>query len=1042
VNIFEKLIQRFILSDTLPIEARRINSIFVVAMFGLVVDFIFRVILQEPSVRLFLAMGIIYLSIIAGMVIANKYNLFHAVTWFTTIVICDILFPIAFFLFGGIRSSVPIFFVLSIVVIFIMMEGKTRIVTLAIHIAVIILCFYIGVTRPDLFAVMTEDRQAVDQIKGIVIVGLCIGAIYLFQAIIATRERDKTNNALTELAQERTTSSALLDANPDFNIMISDKFEVIDCNMTAVKLLGKQDKESFKKDFLSIVHDAIPELQADGSPSISLFDRINETIAQGSIQFNTTLILQNEMHTFYTTMSKVPFRNTYAIMLYLMDITRLYNIQQELLHREKLLVAVNTAAEELITSDVDNPRNAILKCMAMIGEQVGIDRINIWQSAYTDDAGDLWYRSHIGWDTPSLAEQNPFEKAIDTYPYVRASKRWQAIFDADDILNSSVADLPPAEQENFRGSKALATLFIPIHVQDRFWGFTSFDRSQKDTPYTKEEISILKSCALLMANAYLRSETLENLIEAREEALRSAKAKSDFLANMSHEIRTPLNAVIGMTSIGLNNASVERKDYCFDKIEEASKHLLGVINDILDMSKIEADKLELASLPFNFEKMLQHAVTVSAFRIDEKAQRLLIYIDEKIPDLLLGDDLRLAQVVTNLLSNAVKFSPEGASINVDARLIEAEDEDGFCRIRVEVKDTGIGISDEQKAKLFSPFQQADGSTSRNFGGTGLGLAISKRIIELMEGEIWVESEEGMGSSFFFTVRLKHVEAQEIDLYERRRSGVNFRNLRVLFVDDDSNIREYFEDIANRFGFNCDIVSNGAEALGMIRSNPPYDICFVDWKMPNMDGIELSRAIRSGGETHSIIVMISAHEAVELEEAAKSAGVDHFLAKPLFPSSITNMIVECLGAEAAVDTATNETTSDAPEDFSGYRILLAEDVEINREIVIAVLEPLSLEIECAANGRETVKKFTDDPSRYDLIFMDVQMPEMDGYEATRLIRDSGLPRGKEIPIIAMTANVFREDIEQCLAVGMNEHIGKPLNFVDVIALLRKYLKRES
>jgi len=249
VNIFEKLIQRFILSDTLPIEARRINSIFVVAMFGLVADFIFRVILQEPSVRLFLAMGIIYLSIIGGMLIANKYNLFRAVTWFTTIVICDILFPIAFFLFGGIRSSVPIFFVLSIVVIFIIMENKARIVTLAVHIAVIIICFYIGVTRPDLFAVMTEDRQAVDQIKGIVIVGLCIGAIYLFQAIIASRERERTAAALTELAQERTTSSALLDANPDFNIMISDKFEVIDCNMTAVKLLGRQEKETFKKDF-------------------------------------------------------------------------------------------------------------------------------------------------------------------------------------------------------------------------------------------------------------------------------------------------------------------------------------------------------------------------------------------------------------------------------------------------------------------------------------------------------------------------------------------------------------------------------------------------------------------------------------------------------------------------------------------------------------------------------------------------------------------------------------------------------------------------
>jgi len=725
-------------------------------------------------------------------------------------------------------------------------------------------------------------------------------------------------------------------------------------------------------------------------------------------------------------------------MIYLVDITKEYNIQQELKHREKLLMAVNTAAEELIASDIEKPRDAILRCMAMIGETVETDRINIWQIADLD--GELWYRSRIGWDSPEIARINPFEKAVGTYPYAQSRKRWQEIFDVGEALNAVVADLPKDEQENFVETKVLSTLFTPIHVQDGFWGFVSFDRCMDGTPYTKEETSILKSCALLMANAYLRSESLENLIEAREEALRSTKAKSDFLANMSHEIRTPLNAVIGMTSIGMNNASVERKDYCFNKIEEASKHLLGVINDILDMSKIEADKLELATLPFNFEKMLQHAVTVSTFRIDEKGQHLLVYIDEEIPGSLLGDDQRLTQVITNLLSNAVKFSPEGASINIDARLLM--EENGYCTIRVEVKDTGIGITDEQKTRLFTSFQQADSSTSRNFGGTGLGLAISKRIVELMDGEIWVESETGKGSSFFFTARLKRVEDQEADLLDRRLGGVNFRNLRVLFVDDDDNIREYFEDIAKRLGFNCDIAASGAEALGMIRKNPPYDICFIDWKMPYMDGMELSLEIRKGGEARSIIVMISAHEVAGIEDVAKSVGVDRFLSKPLFPSAISNIISESLGVKAALDTAEEEDENNETDDFSGRRILLAEDVDINREIVIALLEPLSLEIECAANGQEAVKMFSEAPTRYDLIFMDVQMPEMDGYEATRLIRASGLPQSREIPIIAMTANVFREDVEQCLAIGMNEHVGKPLNFADVLAILRKYLKGES
>ncbi|MDR2665633.1 MAG: response regulator [Oscillospiraceae bacterium] len=397
-------------------------------------------------------------------------------------------------------------------------------------------------------------------------------------------------------------------------------------------------------------------------------------------------------------------------------------------------------------------------------------------------------------------------------------------------------------------------------------------------------------------------------IDARRRAEEASAAKADFLSNMSHEMRTPMNAIIGMTAIGHAAADVERKDYAFSKIEAASSHLLGVINDILDMSKIEAGKLELSYEEFDFENMLQRVAGVINFRAEEKNQNFTMHIDSDIPRALISDDQRLAQVITNLLSNAVKFTPEHGNIKLNARLVGTGA--SGCSICVEVVDDGIGISPEQQLLLFVSFQQAENSTSRKFGGTGLGLAISKRIVEMMGGEIWVESELGRGSTFAFTVTCRY-----------------------------------------------------------------------------------------GGANGSL-------DTVAPDDAAPGESV-------------------------------REEYS-----FDGAHILVAEDVEINREIVSAILEPSKLEIDYAENGTEAVRIFGESPNRYALIFMDVQMPEMDGYEATRRIRAMSYPRAKAVPIIAMTANVFREDIERCLACGMDDHIGKPLDFDEVLNKLRQYMRRPT
>ena len=528
------------------------------------------------------------------------------------------------------------------------------------------------------------------------------------------------------------------------------------------------------------------------------------------------------------------------------------------------------------------------------------------------------------------------------------------------------------------------------------------------------------------------------LVAAKEAAEAANRAKSAFLATVSHEIRTPMNAVLNMLGFVLESELSDKARGYASVAHASAKSLLGILNDLLDFSKIEADRLELESAPFSLRGLLEELTETYRATVVEKHVELVVHVLPSVPDRLVGDALRLRQVVTNLVSNAFKFTSRG-EVLVRVEPAGPPEPDGELPLRFTVRDTGIGISAEQQAGLFQAFAQADSSTSRRYGGTGLGLAISRRLARLMGGDLTVESEPGRGSSFFFTGRFR-AEAGAGAPARRAPSGVRERP--VLVVEDAPSSRELLETLLDGWEIPSVSVDSAEEALRLLqeRNRPgardPFGLVLLDWRLPGLDGLEAAAQIRARPETRELpLVLVSAYAGREEEERCAEIGVNVFLPKPITASSLFDAVVEAQGARVhAVRRA-----HDAPLDreFAGVRALLAEDNEANQMVATELLSRLGIELDVARNGREAVEMARANAGRYAAVFMDVQMPEMDGLEATRRIRED--PRYAGVPILAMTANAMKSDLDACAAAGMNDHVTKPIDRKALVRTLRRWLK---